>query len=122
MRQKCFSDLHKLWFVLLKEKNLLLTERLHARTTGQSQFRNPMRLRKVKLGMARIKVVLGERARAYTEAKQNVRVLYEKARQEENKKERLAHFEKKMQELSQKKADTQAEAIMKGETEAAPSL
>lgn len=102
---------------------MLLTERLHARTTGQSQFRNPMRLRKVKLGMARIKVVLGERARAYSEAKQSVRVLYEKSRQEENKQRREAHFARKMQELSAKKvseSSSQAESIMKGESEAAP--
>lgn len=102
---------------------MLLTERLHARTTGQTQFRNPMRLRKVKLGMARIKVVLGERSRAYNEAKQNVRELYETARREENKQRRAEHFAKKMQELAGKKTEAESsstESIMKGETEAAP--
>jgi ribosomal protein L29 len=55
--------MHALWFVCLKERNLLLTERLFYRQVGQAAP-EPERLRKVKLTMARIKVVLGERSRA----------------------------------------------------------
>lgn len=79
LRLKSFSDLHKLWFVLLKEKNMLLTERLAARTSlprGTVLFKNPLRLRKVKLSMARIQVVLSERQRVYQEAVASIRSLY----------------------------------------------
>jgi ribosomal protein L29 len=79
LRLKSFSDLHKLWFVLVKEKNMLLTERLAARTTaprGSVLFKNPLRLRKVKLSMARIQVVLSERQRVHAETVANIRLMY----------------------------------------------
>jgi len=79
LRLKAFSDLHKLWFVLLKEKNMLLTERAASRGAqpiGSVKFINPKRLKKVRLSMARIKVVLGERQRVYAEARKKVTDLY----------------------------------------------
>lgn len=63
MRLKSFDDLHKLWFICLKERNFLLSERLYYRQIGQSAS-DPVRLQKVKKTMAAIKVVIGERARA----------------------------------------------------------
>lgn len=63
MRLKSFDDLHKLWFICLKERNYLLTERLYYRQVAQSQP-EPSRMLKVKATMRNIKVVLGERARA----------------------------------------------------------
>ena len=63
LRLKCFDDLHKLWFVCLKERNYLLTERLYYRQMLQAAP-EAERLRKVKKTMAAIKVVIGERARA----------------------------------------------------------
>lgn len=62
LRRKSFDDLHKLWIVLYKERNMLGTERRLARVQ-QSQLPQPERLRKVKKSMAAIKVVLGERKR-----------------------------------------------------------
>lgn len=50
LRLKSFDDLHKLWFVLLKEKNMLLTERLWYSQQGMKQP-DPTRLRKVWLCM-----------------------------------------------------------------------
>ena len=63
LRLKSFDDLHKLWFVCLKERNLVLSDRLYLKQIGQA-VADTSRLSKVKLTMARIKVVLGERARA----------------------------------------------------------
>jgi hypothetical protein len=63
LRWKSFSDLHKLWFVCLKERNMLLSERLYYRQVGQSQP-EPSRMLKVKATMRTIKVVINERARA----------------------------------------------------------
>jgi hypothetical protein len=63
LRRKAWPDLHGLWFVCLKERNLLLTERLYFRQVGQAAP-DPSRLHKVRRTMAMIKVVIGERARA----------------------------------------------------------
>nr|XP_043607952.1 39S ribosomal protein L47, mitochondrial-like [Erigeron canadensis] len=58
---KSWDDLHKLWYVLLKEKNMLMTQRqmLHAQNL---RFPNPEGLPKVRKSMCRIKHVLTERA------------------------------------------------------------
>ncbi|KAJ4712277.1 39S ribosomal protein L47, mitochondrial [Melia azedarach] len=61
LRLKSWDDLQKLWYVLLKEKNMLMTQRqmLHAQNL---QFPNPERIPKVRKSMCRIKHVLTERA------------------------------------------------------------
>ncbi|CAN6179615.1 unnamed protein product, partial [Urochloa humidicola] len=61
LRLKSWDDLQKLWYVLLKEKNMLMTQRqmLHAENL---RFPNPERISKVKKSMCRIKHVLTERA------------------------------------------------------------
>lgn len=61
LRLKSWDDLHKLWYVLLKEKNMLMTQRqmLH---TQNLRFPNPERLPKVRKSMCRLKHVLTERA------------------------------------------------------------
>lgn len=61
LRMKSFDDLHKLWHVLLQEKNFLLTERQHAKAY-RSQWKGHGRLKKVKLSMKRILTVLSRRA------------------------------------------------------------
>lgn len=60
LRMKSFDDLHKLWHVLLKEKNFLLTERQHAKSY-KTQWKGHGRLKKVKLSMKRILTVLSRR-------------------------------------------------------------
>ncbi|KAF3795529.1 39S ribosomal protein L47 [Nymphaea thermarum] len=61
LRLKSWDDLQKLWFVLMKEKNMLMTQRqmLHAQNL---RFPNPERIPKVRKSMCRIKHVLTERA------------------------------------------------------------
>eukprot|EP00904_Undaria_pinnatifida_P013989 jgi/Undpi1/9720/HiC_scaffold_27.g12176.m1 len=63
LRRKSFEDLHKLWFVLYKEKNMLMSE---LALTRRSKVPIPAgdRRQKVKRSMKAIKVVVGERQRA----------------------------------------------------------
>eukprot|EP00003_Mantamonas_plastica_P021498 TRINITY_DN3493_c0_g1_i1.p1 TRINITY_DN3493_c0_g1~~TRINITY_DN3493_c0_g1_i1.p1 ORF type:complete len:188 (-),score=43.48 TRINITY_DN3493_c0_g1_i1:26-589(-) len=68
LRLKSFEDLQRLWIVLLKEKNLLLSEKRDMRKKGL-RMENPMRLKKVKQSMARIKTVVHERNTVYKQWK-----------------------------------------------------
>ncbi|KAI9471929.1 MAG: mitochondrial 39-S ribosomal protein L47 (MRP-L47)-domain-containing protein [Benjaminiella poitrasii] len=67
LRQKSFEDLHKLWYVLLKERNVLATQREEARRLRvlKQLWTNQGRLKKCQKSMARIKGVLYERQREY---------------------------------------------------------
>jgi len=60
LRLKSFEDLHMLWYVLLKERNMLATLKADATAKGMRPA-NPSRIRKVRRSMARIKHVLWER-------------------------------------------------------------
>ncbi|CAM8889116.1 hypothetical protein QQ045_026197 [Rhodiola kirilowii] len=61
LRLKSWDDLHKLWYVLLKEKNMLMTQRQMLQAQNL-RFLNPERLPKVRKSMCRLKHVLTERA------------------------------------------------------------
>ena len=74
LRLKSRDDLHRLWFLCLKERNMLLSERLYYRQVGQAAPEAD-RLLKVKKTMARIKVVIGERARAAEALERDKRLL-----------------------------------------------
>ncbi|KAI7852088.1 mitochondrial 39-S ribosomal protein L47 (MRP-L47)-domain-containing protein [Circinella umbellata] len=67
LRLKSFDDLHKLWYVLLKERNVLATQREEAKRLGINKqiWSNAGRLKKCQKSMARIKYVLNERQREY---------------------------------------------------------
>ena len=53
LRKKSWDDLHKLWYVLLKERNLLLSERDRYRAAGQI-VPNGRRITKVLSGVQNI--------------------------------------------------------------------
>ena len=63
LRLKSFEDLHKLWYVLLKERNFLVSEKHRFAAKGLLMPQHD-RIAKVKVSMARIKTVLRERALA----------------------------------------------------------
>uniref|UniRef100_A0A914MGA8 CDP-diacylglycerol--glycerol-3-phosphate 3-phosphatidyltransferase n=1 Tax=Meloidogyne incognita TaxID=6306 RepID=A0A914MGA8_MELIC len=64
LRLKSNSDLHKLWYVLLKERNMLLTMR-EAYKIRHMELPNPERIDRVKESMDNIEVVVHERNDAY---------------------------------------------------------
>uniref|UniRef100_A0A8D2ZN65 Large ribosomal subunit protein uL29m n=1 Tax=Scophthalmus maximus TaxID=52904 RepID=A0A8D2ZN65_SCOMX len=63
LRTKSNEDLHKLWYVLLKEKNMLLTLEQEARRQ-RVQMPSPERLRKVERSIIRLETVVTERETA----------------------------------------------------------
>mmetsp|Transcript_10687 Transcript_10687/g.19750 ORF Transcript_10687/g.19750 Transcript_10687/m.19750 type:complete len:186 (+) Transcript_10687:312-869(+) len=62
LRRKSYDDLHKLWYVLYKEKNMLLTEANLARRHGYNMVQSSRR-QKIRKSMGAVKHVLGERKR-----------------------------------------------------------
>ncbi|PVV05450.1 hypothetical protein BB560_000028 [Smittium megazygosporum] len=84
LRNKSWEDLNKLWYVLLKERNLLATQKEEAARNkiDYSYFSNTDRIVACKKSMARIKTVLEQRRQAYEKAvgidKTNRRERYKK--------------------------------------------
>lgn len=64
LRIKSNSDLHKLWYVLLKEKNMLMTME-HECDLKYELFPSPERVDKVQESMKNIETVVRERNKAY---------------------------------------------------------
>lgn len=64
LRLKSYEDLHKLWFILLKERNVLFTEKAWCKTNKRHWENGASNLYKVRRSMQRIKTVIGERVRA----------------------------------------------------------
>nr|CAG4635720.1 EOG090X0DBE [Artemia franciscana] len=64
LRLKSNVDLHKLWYILLKERNMLLTME-HAHKEEAQYFPNPERMDKVEESMENLEKVVRERNRAY---------------------------------------------------------
>lgn len=71
LRIKSNLDLHKLWFVLLKERNMLLTME-HECNEKMELFPSPERLDKVNDAMKNLEDVVRERNRAYYELETGV--------------------------------------------------
>jgi len=66
LRLKSNEDLHKLWYVLLKERNMLLTME-EAYNEELKEIPNPERIDKVEESMENLEYVVRERNRAYFE-------------------------------------------------------
>eukprot|EP00826_Nyctotherus_ovalis_P020354 TRINITY_DN16389_c0_g1_i2.p2 TRINITY_DN16389_c0_g1~~TRINITY_DN16389_c0_g1_i2.p2 ORF type:complete len:263 (-),score=82.02 TRINITY_DN16389_c0_g1_i2:134-922(-) len=60
LRLKSFDDLHKLWYVLLKEKLALKADELYSKRVG-NRFTGRNNVVKVKVSMARLLTVVNER-------------------------------------------------------------
>ncbi|CAL8143628.1 unnamed protein product [Orchesella dallaii] len=65
LRIKSNSDLHKLWFILLKERNMLLTMEAESKRECQL-FPNPERVDKVEDSLKNLETVVRERNRAFS--------------------------------------------------------
>jgi large subunit ribosomal protein L47 len=68
LRLKSFDDLHTLWYIVLRERNLLATQKEEARRMGVSDTGlqvSAERVHQCRKTMARIKAVLNERRLAY---------------------------------------------------------
>lgn len=64
LRRKSFEDLHKLWFVMYKERNLLLTSRNKSRKMSRPVVGvDEKRYLKIKVSMGAIKKLLMERSK-----------------------------------------------------------
>ena len=74
LRKKSHEDLHALWHALVRERNMLLTEK-HLAKVNREPMRAPQRMRSVRRSMARIKLVLTERA--IEEAGEDKQLLFE---------------------------------------------
>ncbi|KAJ3207596.1 54S ribosomal protein L4 mitochondrial [Dinochytrium kinnereticum] len=83
LRGKSFEDLHRLWWVCIKEVNLLESQRIEARRFRRI-FPHDDRVKQVKLTMRRTKLVLWERRIMYLQSQAIVKLevarreLYEK--------------------------------------------
>ena len=93
LRLKSHDDLHKLWYVLLKEKNKLKSDFLMCKQLGQTYFgRND--LKKVRLTMARLLTVVNERKRLRAQYRMHLEDEYIRKVKEREFNEFLAHRDK----------------------------
>lgn len=100
MRLKSNLDLHKLWYVLLKEKNAILSGmRLYRQINSGSKPRD-FRLVKVRQSMARLLTILGERSRL----RQEYRRVLEDEYIAKKKAEELEQYKSKLSYLSSREA------------------
>ncbi|CCM03529.1 uncharacterized protein FIBRA_05663 [Fibroporia radiculosa] len=107
LRRKSFKDLHTLWYVLMRERNLLVTQNEEARRhkIPLEMLATQNKLLRCRKSMARIKYVINER-----------RLAYEKATQAYNK-QREADLagEQKLIQAEQEENVAKAEAMAKAQ-------
>ena len=92
LRLKCHEDLHKLWYVLLIEKNKLKSDQLMSLQMGQV-FYGPSHLQKVRLSMARLLTVVNERKKIRNEYRAMLEDQYIRSQKKAEKKAYVADIE-----------------------------
>jgi len=120
LRRKSFKDLHTLWYVLLRERNLLVTQNEEARRLGvASHFLSThSKLLRCRKSMARIKYVINERRLAYERAAN----AYEEQREADLASERAQIEAEKREVATKEEAEARAkEAERRREAGEAPS-
>ena len=85
---KSHDDLHKLWYVLLKEKNKLKSDQLMQTQMQQIYFRYSD-LKKVRLSMSRLLTVVNERKKVRSLFRAHLEDQYIKERKQEDLKKFL---------------------------------
>ena len=93
LRLKDHTDLHKLWYVLLKEKNKLKSDHI-MQIQMQSNFFRFTDLKKVRLSMARLLTVVNERKKIRTLFRQQLEDEYIAKKKEQELNAFLAKREK----------------------------
>lgn len=113
---KSHDDLHKLWYVLLKEKNKLKSDLLLSQQLGQ-QFYGFSELLKVRLSMSRLLTIVNERKKLRNEYRRHLEDEYierqKKAEQESinaEGKEKILN-EEEVKELLIKRSAKKQEAL-----------
>lgn len=84
LRLKSHDDLHKLWYVLLKEKNKLKSDWLISQQLGQ-MFYGSSELLKVRASMARLLTIVNERKKLRNEYRRHLEDEYIQKKKAEEK-------------------------------------
>lgn len=111
LRLKSHSDLHKLWYVLLKEKNKLKSDFLMAKQMQQMFFGHDS-MGKVQLSMARLLTVVNERKKLRNEYRAQLEDDYIRQMQKETKDPDYM-LEQKMKEVMKIKNRKNRRALIK---------
>jgi large subunit ribosomal protein L47 len=111
LRLKKHDDLHKLWYVLLKEKNKLKSDFLMCKQMQQI-FYGHSELGKVALSMARLLTVVNERKTIRSEYRAFLENQYIEKKKAEEKEAFMAHRETKKAEGSKFPMTTEEVKIM----------
>ncbi|KAI9058360.1 MRP-L47-domain-containing protein [Trametes sanguinea] len=128
LRRKSFKDLHTLWYVVLRERNLLATQQAEARRLGANEQTLSLwaKARRCRKTMARIKYVINERRLAYEGALKIHNEQREEALSKEDSVRAAAEKQAELEAAKQKKvqrrergtADVAAEGLFERITEA----
>jgi large subunit ribosomal protein L47 len=117
LRLKSHDDLHKLWYVCLKEKNKLKSDFLMAKQLQQF-FYGHSDLLKVRLTMSRLLTIVNERKKLRHEYRIHLEDQYIEKKKQEEKEVQKAEIEKlKEQGLKAPMTEDEVKALLKEKRE-----